>query len=179
MTEVFVGQIVMTGFGFAPKGFALCNGQLLPVNQNQALFALIGTYYGGNGTSNFQLPNLQGRTPAGYGPSVDPIWQPSPYALGQSAGTEAVTLLSSQMPMHNHLVNANTTPGSVKAIANAGFGASTNSAIPTYAAPGSGATPLYPATIGMQGGNVPHQNMQPFRVISFSIAQSGSYPARN
>ena len=179
MTEVYVGQIMMTGFGFAPKGMALCNGQTLPINQNQALFALIGVAYGGNGSTSFMLPNLQGQTPVGAGASVDPTWQPSPYSIGQPGGVENVTLLPTEMPMHNHFVKTTTSPGTTKLLANAGLGASTVSTIPTYAAAGSGATSLYPGTLDTQGGSLAHQNMQPFRVISFSIALQGSFPARN
>ena len=179
MTEVYVGQIIMTGFGFAPKGMALCNGQTLLINQNQALFALLGVAYGGNGSTNFLLPNLQGRTPVSAGASVDPTWQPSPYSIGQPGGVETVTVLQTEMPMHNHSIRATTSPGTTKLLGNAGLGASTVSTIPTYAAAGSGATPLYPGTLDIQGGSVAHQNMQPFRVISSSIALQGSFPARN
>jgi microcystin-dependent protein len=179
MTETYVGQIMMTGFNFAQKNFALCNGQLLSIQQNTALFSLLGVTYGGNGTQTFALPNMQGRVPAGYGQSVDPAWQPSPYALGEIAGTENVTLISSQMPMHNHQLNAVTTAGNTRAIGNAGLGASSTSTVPTYGPAGSGATPLYPATLAMQGGNTPHENMQPFRVINFNICLSGIYPSRN
>src|SRR5579859_6633653 len=114
MSDYFLGQIMLTGFGFAPRGFALCNGQLMSISQNTALFSLLGTFYGGNGTTTFGLPDLRGRTPVGYGTSVDGGWQPSPYNIGQPFGTEAVTLLQSQMPAHNHLLGAITQNGAVR-----------------------------------------------------------------
>jgi len=111
MSEFFIGQIMMAGFNFAPKFWALSNGQLLPINQNQALFSLLGTQYGGNGTTNFALPDLRSRTPIGYASSVDPSWQPPSVQIGQAAGVENVTLLSTNLPAHAHTVNATTTNG--------------------------------------------------------------------
>ncbi|MDN2670832.1 tail fiber protein [Janthinobacterium sp. SUN026] len=177
MSDVFVGQIMMAGFAFAPRGFAACNGQLLPVQQNAALFALLGTQFGGNGQSTFGLPDLRGRTPFGSGASVDGSWQPSPLTQGTPAGSEAVTLLVSQLPAHNHAASALTTAGTLK-----------NPAGALYA--GSGAESIYVAATGPQvalaqqtlattGGNGPHNNLQPFRVINFNIALSGVYPSRN
>ncbi|MDN2708994.1 tail fiber protein [Janthinobacterium sp. SUN118] len=177
MSDVFVGQIMMAGFAFAPRGFAACNGQLLPVQQNAALFALLGTQFGGNGQSTFGLPDLRGRTPFGSGASVDGSWQPTPLTQGTPGGSEAVTLLASQMPAHNHAASALTTAGTLK-----------NPAGALYA--GSGAESIYVAATGPQvalaqqtlataGGNGPHINMQPFRVINFNIALSGVYPSRN
>src|ERR1700754_1758316 len=114
MTEVYVGQIMMTGYGFASRGLAQCNGQLMAVTQNQALFALLGTTYGGNGTTNFQLPNLQRRAPAGYGMSVDPSWQPSGYGLGELGGAQTVPLGPGHLPQHNHAFNATSTVATAK-----------------------------------------------------------------
>jgi microcystin-dependent protein len=179
MTQVYIGQIMMTGFDFAPKAMALCNGQTLAISQNTALFSLLGTFYGGNGIQTFQLPNLQGRAPVGIGPSVDPAWQPSPYVIGTVSGTEQVTLQLPEMPSHNHQVNATKTVGNTKSIRGAGFGSSNNNNIPTYAVPGTQTTALYSTTIAEQGGSLPHNNMQPYRVISFSIALSGIFPSRN
>lgn len=174
MTEVFLGQIMLTGFPFAPKGFALCNGQLLPIAQNQALFSLLGTTYGGNGTTNFQLPNMQSRTPVGFGNSVDPGWNPSPYQLGEVAGVENVTLLTTQMPQHNHLVNGTTTTGAARNPTGGLYGTSPASIF----GPSTGA--LVPLQgVGPAGGNQPHANMQPFTVINFVIALVGIYPSRN
>ena len=114
MAEFFLGQIMLTGFNFAQKQFALCNGQTMSVSQNQALFSLLGITYGGNGTTTFLLPNLQGRTPVGQGASVDGSWQPAPYAQGTAAGVENVTLLTGNLPQHTHTVSANTQNGTVK-----------------------------------------------------------------
>ena len=102
MPDVFLGQVMMTGFAFAPAGFAACNGAVISIGQNQALFSLLGTRFGGDGQSTFALPDLRSRTPAGFGRSVDPEWQPVPYDLGQSGGVEAVTLLAVEMPAHSH-----------------------------------------------------------------------------
>ncbi|MBE1162467.1 phage tail protein [Dyella acidiphila] len=179
MSEFYVGQIMMTGFGFAQRGFAFCNGQLLPIQQNTALFSLLGVQYGGNGTTNFQLPNLQGRTPTGSGPSADPGWQPSPYTIGEVAGVENVTLIGQQLPMHTHPVNATTATGNSKTPANALLGTSNSTTIPVFAAGGTNTVPLYPPTISMTGGSGPHGNMQPFRVINFNIALTGIYPSRS
>jgi len=174
MTEVFLGQIMLTGFQFAPKGFALCNGQLLPIAQNQALFSLLGTFYGGNGTTNFALPDLRGRAQAGYGNSVDPGWQPSPYSIGETGGVENVTLVLPQLPAHNHQCFGTTANGTVRNPTDALYG--TNSVM-TYA-PSNG--PQVPVQgLGTAGNTQAHPNMQPFQVISYSIALSGIYPSRN
>ena len=179
MSEFYLGQIMMTGFGFAQRGFAFCNGQLLSIQQNTALFSLLGTQYGGNGTTNFQLPSLQGRAPVGSGPSADPGWQPSPYTVGELGGIESVTLSGQQLPMHSHLVGATTIAGNSKTATNALLGMSNTTSIPAYAASGGNTVPLYPGTIGMTGGSGSHANMQPFRVINFNIALTGIYPSRN
>jgi microcystin-dependent protein len=171
MTEVFLGQIMLTGFAFAPRGFALCNGQLLAISQNQALFSLLGTTYGGDGQTTFALPNLRGRTPV-----ADPAWQPTPYQLGETGGVENVTLLTPQLPMHNHQCNGTTTSGSQRNPTNALYG--TNTA--ALYAPASGTqVPLAPQSIAPVGGTQPHPNMQPFDVINFCIALTGIFPSRN
>jgi microcystin-dependent protein len=181
MSEFFIGQIMMTGFSFAPRFWALCNGQLLPINQNQALFSLLGTQYGGNGTTNFALPNLQSRTPIGYASSVDPGWQPPAVQIGQVAGVENVTLLSSNLPSHTHNVNASTTAGNNRIPSNRVYATSTNTAAPiSLYAPSTGAlVPLNPATVAPSGNNQPHPNLQPYSTINFCIALSGIFPSRN
>ncbi|PHV24634.1 microcystin-dependent protein [Janthinobacterium sp. BJB426] len=176
MADVYLGQIMMGGFNFAPRGFAACNGQLLPVAQNQALFALLGTYYGGNGSTTFALPNLQGSTPVGAGGSVDGSWQPTPYQIGTRAGVEAVTLISTEMPPHTHAANAVTTPGTSKNPTNTLFGGSSAESI--YGSAGPQVT-LSNKTLALTGGNQAHNNMQPFSVINFNIALSGIFPSRN
>lgn len=174
MTEVFLGQIMLTGFQFAPKGFALCNGQLLPITQNQALFSLLGTMYGGNGTTNFALPNMQSRTPVGAGNSADPSWDPTPYQQGEIGGVESVTLLSTQIPPHNHTVNGTTAAGAARNPTGGLYGTNSTSIF----GPANG--PLVPLQgVGPGGGNQPHPNLQPYSVINFVIALVGVYPSRN
>jgi microcystin-dependent protein len=182
MSEFFIGQIMMAGFNFAPRFWALANGQLLPINQNQALFSLLGTQYGGNGTTNFALPDLRSRTPIGYASSVDPGWQPPSVQIGQASGVENVTLLSTNLPAHAHQANASTGNGSHRVPSNRVLATSTNTggaALPIYAASNGSLVPLNPATVGPAGGNQPHPNMQPYSVINFCVALSGIYPSRN
>ncbi len=184
MAEFYIGQIMMTGFGYAQRMFALANGQTMSIAQNQALFALFGTVYGGNGVSTFQLPNLMGRPPMGQGASADPGWQPSPMALGQVSGAETVTLTSGQMPQPNHPFQANTSPGTA-----AGNPITAHSLFPqaavqggspeTVFVTGGNLVPLANQTVGMTGGNQPHNNIQPTRVINFNVALQGVWPSRN
>lgn len=164
------------GFDFAPKGFALCNGQLLPIAQNQALFSLLGTMYGGNGTTNFALPNMQSRTPVGAGQSVDGGWNPTPYQYGETGGVENVTLLTPQLPSHNHQLCGVTAAAAGRNPTNNFYG-TTSPAI--YAATGKTQVALSPATIGQTGSTSPHPNLQPYCVINFIIATQGIYPSRN
>ncbi len=180
MAEYYLGQIMMTGFNFAQKNFAMCNGQLLSIAQNQALFSLLGVTYGGNGTTNFQLPNLMGRTPVGQGRG--------PFGtnnLGQNGGVENVTLLLTQLPQHTHMFAANTAAGTTltPSAAPGTYATATISGGGTesiYAPPASGPmVPLLPAAVSSVGGSLPHANMQPFEVINFNIALSGVYPSRN
>lgn len=176
MTEVFLGQILPAAFAFAPKNFALCNGQFLPINQNQALFSLLGTQYGGDGQTMFALPDMRSRTPVGFGSSADPSWNPAPMPLGTIGGSENVTLLPQQLPAHSHLCNGTTTNGSQRNPTNALYG--TNSA--AIYGPSSGAqVPLSAQSVGAVGGTQPHPNMQPYSVISYSIALAGIFPSRN
>ena len=175
MSDFFIGQIMMTGFNFAPKFWALANGQLLPIAQNQALFSLLGTQYGGNGTTNFALPDLRSRTPIGYASSVDPSWQPPAVQIGQSSGVENVTLLSTNLPAHAHQLNATTTSGTTRNPNDAIYASTT---VPLHATP-SAQVPLNPATVAPTGGNQPHPNLQPYSVINFCVALSGIFPSRN
>jgi microcystin-dependent protein len=182
MSEFFIGQIMMAGFNFAPRFWALANGQLLPINQNQALFSLLGTQFGGNGTTNFALPDLRSRTPIGYASSFDPSWQPPAVQIGQSGGVENVTLLSSNLPAHTHSVNATTANGENRSASGRIFATSTNanSAPPNLYAPSNGTpVPMNPQTVANAGGNQPHPNMQPYSVINFCVALSGIFPSRN
>lgn len=173
MSNPFIGEIRMVGFNFAPAGWALCNGQLLSISQNTALFSLLGTTYGGDGISTFALPNLQSRVPIHFGQGNGL----SPYVLGQAGGAETVTLLTSQMPIHNHGVNCNT-GGGTQASPAGGFPAveSTGTSL-DYAASSNGA--MNPAMTGNTGSGQPHSNIQPYLSVNFVIALQGIFPSRN
>ncbi len=178
MPEGFIGMIVLYGCNFAPRGWSLCAGQLIPIAQNTALFSLLGTTYGGNGTTTFALPDLRGRVPVGMGqgPGL------SNYVIGEQAGSENVTLLQTEMPQHNHGFKvANTSsslavPAAGASIANytdinGDGGQLYKSLSPNIA--------LHPASVGNAGGNIPHNNMQPYLTMNFCIAMQGVFPARN
>lgn len=175
MSDYFIGQVMLAGFGFAPRGFAQCNGQLLPISQNQALFSLIGTQYGGDGITNFALPDLRSRTPVGYGPSADPSWQPANYVIGEPGGVEAVTLLQGNLPTHTHIVNATTAAGVARNPNNAIYGAPSESIY----GPAGNVVPLAPTDVSATGSTQPHPNMQPFLTINFNIALAGIFPTRS
>jgi len=177
MADYFLGQVMMTGYPFAAKGFALANGQLVPITQNQALFSLLGIQYGGDGRANFQLPNLQGRAAAGAGVSVDPEWSPEPYLQGDAFGSETVTLTLDQLPMHNHQLNATTTVGAQRPVPSAMLGASSVTSELIYG-PSIALQPLAATTIASIGGGAAHANMQPFAVINFQVALTGVFPSR-
>lgn len=182
MSEFFIGQVMMAGFGFAPKFWALANGQLLPINQNQALFSLLGTQYGGNGTTNFALPDLRSRTPIGYASSVDPSWQPPSVQIGEASGVENVTLLSTNLPAHTHNVNATTAAGDNRSPIGRIYATSANaggSPPNLYASSNTALVPMNQQTVAPAGGNQPHPNLQPYSVINFCIALSGIFPSRN
>ena len=167
MSEPFLSEIKIVSFGFAPKGWALCNGQLLPINQNQALFSLLGTTYGGDGRVNFGLPNLQGMTPISMG---------NGFTLGQLGGEQAHTLSISEIPSHNHLVNASSaTTGGTANPANAYLGGGTG----VYdGGQNLSLTSLSPSEVTIVGGSQPHQNMQPFLALNFCIALQGIFPSQ-
>lgn len=173
MSEPFLGQIITTGFGFAPKTYALCNGQLMPVNQNAALFSLLGVQYGGDGRTTFALPDLRGRYPLGAGPSVDADWQPPVAYQGAPQGVENVTLFPAQIPPHTHAMGVASAAAANGAPSNEIFAtASANAYAPAGSLVPLGGGPMTPT------GALPHANMQPTLVISFSIALSGLYPSR-
>ena len=165
MAEPFLSEIRIMSFGFAPKGWALCNGQLLPINQNQGLFSLLGTTFGGDGRVNFALPDLRGNVPIHVG---------SGHTLGEKGGSQAVTLSIAQLPTHTHVaqgVNANaaTTTPTNNFLANA---------TAAYHAP-SNLVSINPATITNTGGSQAHLNMMPFLTLSFCIALQGIFPSPN
>ncbi len=171
--DPFLGEVDLVAFNFAPKGWAFCAGQLLPIQQNTALFALIGTTYGGDGIRTFALPDLRGRRiiGAGQGPGLDN------YSLGQVGGEEAVTLNISQIPAHTHTVTANTAVGTSRT-PTANFWASQTSTLLFSNAPTSTGA-LDSHAIGLTGGGQPHNNMPPYLVLNYIIALQGIFPSRN
>jgi microcystin-dependent protein len=171
MTPI-LGEIRIFGGNFAPKGWAFCNGQLLNISQNSALFSLLGTTYGGDGRVTFALPDLRGRAPIGFGqgPGL------SSYALGEQGGTEAVTLLVTEMPTHNHALGANSANGT-STVAQNNVPATSASRDNQYS-PTVNAT-MSPTAIGPAGGNEPHENRQPYLAMNYIIALEGIYPSRN
>lgn len=172
MSDPFVAEIRLFAGSFAPRGWALCNGQLLPISQNTALFSLLGTTYGGNGVSTFALPDLQGRVPLqqGQGPGL------SLYDLGQTGGEEAVTLIQSEMPSHTHVVAASATDGGDRSPANERFAVGVGGLNQFAATPGGAL--LAPQAVSQAGGSQPHNNLQPYLTLTFIIALQGIYPQR-
>jgi microcystin-dependent protein len=173
MADPFVAEIRIFPFNFPPKGWAWCNGQLMPLSQNTALFSLLGTTYGGDGKSTFALPNLQGRAPMhpGQGPGL------SLHDLGETAGSETVTLLVSEIPIHSHGELAS----QQEATSREGVGqnpASGVGGIVAYAAPGA-LTQLAPVAIAPSGGDQPHNNLMPYLTYYFNIALQGVFPPRS
>jgi len=168
MSDQYVGEIRMFSGTFAPIGWLLCNGQLLSINQYEALFTLIGTTYGGDGRTTFALPDLRGRVPIHMG---------NGYVLGQMAGTEKVTLISTQMPAHTHIPNASSLEGTSASPANAVWATSNNSAVQPYSTTAPNTT-MDPVAISSVGGNQPHDNMMPFLTVSFMIATEGVFPTQ-
>jgi microcystin-dependent protein len=167
MAEPFLGEIRMMSFGFPPKGWALCDGQLLPINQNQALFSLLGTTYGGDGRVNFGLPNLQGQVPIHMG---------SGHTLGERGGEQAHTLSISETPTHTHSLNGSTGQASTNVPAgNTVLSASNPQNV--YGQPAS-LVGMAPSAIGNVGSSQSHLNMQPFLVLNFSIALQGIFPSQ-
>jgi microcystin-dependent protein len=167
MAEPFIGEVRIVSFNFPPKGWALCNGQFLPINQNQALFSILGTTYGGNGTTNFALPNMQGRVPAHPGASL---------VLGESGGAEGIALTTAQIPSHNHLQQGSVNQATTVTPSGNVFAAKARRGADAYAPP--------PATTAINsqdatGSNEPHENRQPSLVLNFVIAVVGIFPSRN
>ena len=173
MSDQFVGEIRVFGCNFAPFGWAQCDGQILPIAQNTALFSLLGTQFGGNGTSNFALPNLQGCFPLNQGNGAGL----TPRVVGETGGEAAVTLIASQMPVHTHNVNSAATSNSASP-ANAVFGGAGRGKPPAYA-PGPVAVSMSPTAVGTAGSGLPHNNLPPYQVQNFCIALQGIFPPRS
>ena len=166
-----LGSIIIVPYNFAPRGFAPCDGQLLPINQNQALFSLLGTTYGGDGIQTFALPDLRGRAPIhrGQGPGLQN------YDQGQNGGEETVTLDITQIPNHSHIAMASTSPANTGSVAGASWG---RPRVLLYSA-SAPSTPMSSAALAPAGGSQPHDNLKPFLVVNYAVALQGIFPSRN
>jgi microcystin-dependent protein len=182
MSQPYLGQILMFGGNFAPAGWALCAGQTLAISENDALFTLIGTTYGGDGQETFNLPDLQGRVPVhmGQGPGIS-----QNYLIGETAGVEAVTLTTQQMPAHPHTVQVrsdtagNTSAPAATSVLADEFQSQANAAFVYAANNGVNQVSLAPQTIGASGGSQPHENRQEFQTLNFIISLVGIFPSQN
>lgn len=173
MTDPFVAEIRLFPFTFPPKGWAWCDGQILPISQNTALFSLLGTTYGGNGQTTFALPDLRGRVPLheGQGPGL------SQRSLGESGGSATVTLIESEIPTHTHGLTASAAAGYARSPSGELF-ANQSGGVNSYAAPSGPQALLASAVTAAVGGDAPHNNMAPYRVVYYCIALQGIYPPR-
>jgi len=172
VSEQFVGEIRMFGFNFAPQGWALCNGQLLPISQNTALFSLLGTTYGGDGRTTFALPDMRSRVPVHQGQGAGL----SSYAEGQAGGAETVTLAAAQMPGHTHSVKASSSAAAADEPEGRALARSRND---IYTAEPDATTVMNAEMLGDAGGSEPHANIQPYLAVNFCIALTGIFPSRN
>jgi microcystin-dependent protein len=179
MAEPFLSEIRLFSFDFAPKGWAKCNGQLLPINQNQALFALLGTTYGGNGQVTFALPNLQGRAPVHF--------DNAPFNLGAAGGASSVTISQSEMPTHTHQMFARgaqatpaggAIPANTKSVAQAMSATNPVQDVNIYGT-GGNLSAMLPQSVTNTGGSQPHNNMMPYLVLNYCIALQGIFPSQN
>jgi microcystin-dependent protein len=170
VAEPFLSEIRIMSFNFPPKGWAFCNGQFLPINQNQALFSLLGTTYGGNGQTTFALPNLQGRVPIHMG---------SGFTLGQVGGQVTHTVTMGEMPQHFHSLMASSQNGNTSFPANPSGNVLSTSNTPFYRPPDGGFVSLIPSMVSNVGGSQPHTNQQPFLALTFCIALQGIFPSQN
>jgi microcystin-dependent protein len=165
MAQPFLAEIRIVSFNFPPKGWALCNGQFLPINQNQALFSLMGTTYGGNGQTTFALPDLRGRAAVHFGQGI---------VQGERAGQTAHTLITSEMPQHIHIAQASSNNGDTVIP-----GGNVLAAVAGQYGPPTNLTSLHPASVTNTGGSQPHENRQPYTVLNFVVALQGIFPSRN
>ena len=175
MADQFLGEIRPVGFNFAPYGWALCNGQILSISQNAALFSLLGTQFGGNGTSTFGLPNLQGSSPMDQGNGA----RLTPRVMGEVGGEPTVTVLQSQLPNHTHTAQAGTEPGGVTPGPTMTFSGGGRGKPDVYAPfSGPAAVQMSTAAVAPAGGSLPHNNWPPYVTINFVIALQGQFPSR-
>ena len=174
MSEPFLAEVRMVGFNFAPRGWAFCDGQILPINQNPSLYSLLGTTYGGDGRTSFALPDLRGRTPIHVG-QADGGAQ---HALGLKGGEETHTLAAAEMPRHTHQFKAASAAATLQRAANSNDSVLAAANVDMYRA-GAGNTTLTPATVSTVGGGQAHNNMQPTLTVSFCIALQGLFPSRS
>jgi microcystin-dependent protein len=176
MSDQFVSEIRMFAGNFAPLGWALCNGQLLSISQNTALFSLLGTQFGGNGTTNFALPNLQGSVPMAFGNGAGL----TPRVIGESGGEQTHTLIQSEIPSHTHAAQASTSGGADSPAGNV-WGESKMGKTPmnVYAASGANNVAMNPVALAVAGSGLPHNNMPPFQCLTFIIALQGIFPPRS
>ena len=172
--EPFLGQVAFVPYNFVPKGWASCNGQLLPINQNQALYSLLGTTYGGNGTTNFALPDMRGRAIVHEGQMNG---SSNFYQMGQTGGAESVTLITTQMPAHTHVIAAVTGDGNQSSPTN-NLPANTKVLDKEYSDAAADTT-MKPTMVHPTGGNQPHENRSPFLTLKCIIATQGVYPSRD
>ena len=169
MPTPFVGQLMAVAFNFPPKGWTFCNGQSVQISSNQALFSLLGTFYGGNGVTNFNLPNLQGQIPLGMGSSGF-----SNYNIGQAGGAAGITLTTNEVPPHGHVVIASSNAPSL----NPAVGNALASNVSMYVSGSAPTNGMNNQSIAPAGGSVPHENRQPYLVINWCIALTGIFPSR-
>ncbi|HEX4007813.1 MAG TPA: tail fiber protein [Acidobacteriaceae bacterium] len=170
MSTPYLGEIKLVSFAFAPKGWAFCNGQLLPITQNQALFSLLGTYYGGDGIRNFQLPNLQGASPLHMGTDLSG----NGYVQGQAGGATTVTLVEGQLPAHTHQAQGVSTVANLSSPAGNAWAVSPSDPYGTHST-----TTMNSKSVALGGDDQPHYNLPPYLVLNFVIALQGIYPSRN
>ncbi len=175
MSNPFVAEIRAVPFNFPPKGWAFCDGQLLPISQNTALFSLLGTFYGGDGKSTFALPDLQGMTPIHAGPAAANV---SEYSIGETGGALTVSLLQSEIPAHTHQMRGSAGPGTTADPTNATWAVPRYGRVTEKAYVAAPTGTMNPQTIAPAGGDQPHNNMQPYLTLNFIIALQGVYPQR-
>jgi microcystin-dependent protein len=177
MSQPYIGQIAIFAGDYAPRGYAFCNGQALPISGNEPLFALIGTTYGGDGVSTFKLPDMQGRVPVGVGVASGGALN---WTVGLSTGTETVTLTEAQLPTHNHPIQATSEMANSTAPLNNTLAADAGGAEDfSYSTGGTAIKPFLPSSVSPAGGNQAHSNIAPFLVLNYIIATTGVYPTQN